>query len=192
MNRIWLYILAIFFTSCNETNVTKGNKLAEGHKYDEIRSVNTFDSLILDKQLKQKILYVFDKVDSFPGWEYPIVYAISFKVNDISISIGKSIESYARDKKEYGCVGYLIYENRIIQIFDSLNNNANIKYYNSKWLNLYNDTILSPYAYNNGRKVDVIFDLNLTIPMLNLKLEKSNSELIVVSENLADGKYDYK
>lgn len=178
--------------SCNQKDTPNTIETAKEQKISKKQSVSTIDSLIVCKQLKEKLLYAFDRVDSFPGWEHPIVYIVSFRMHDIYISIGKSIAVHGGNKKDYGCVGYFFYGNKLIQIFDFLNNKENANYYNANWLNYYNDTILSPYGFKNGHKVDIIFDLNLTIPLLSLTLEKIDSGLIVVSENLGKGEYDFK
>jgi len=146
---------------------------------------NRLKEVILSEDLRINLLYVIDLVDSFPNWNFPIIYTVSFFENSVKISAKKTITEIISSDSSYRCVGYSRYDNKIIQIIDDYNFMKNQYFYDINMLTNLSDTVLSSYSYISGLKEDHIVDLNLDCPRLYLKLELSDDSLLkVVEEHL--------
>ncbi len=185
IQKVVIILMMVAINSCKieppqSTIITKLNK--EDNISDQNR--DCIDSLITSKELRQYLMYSFKKVDSLPDWSYPIIYSIVFNKDNIIILVKKS-PTIIVGTDNYGCIGYYMYNNRIIQILDYYGNTKNQIYYASDLLSYLSDTIISPYNYINGIKEDAIMDLNLNCPRLYLDLEITDSTINIIEDKLS-------
>lgn len=191
---IIIIVTLLAFISCK--NEIKSDKLTitDSTKKIVIKLAveKTIDSLIINDELENHLSYVFNMVDSFVGWNYPIVYALNFNKEKIFISVGKSYGIYGGQDSSFGNIGFFLYKNKIIQIQDFFDDSKFNNYYDASVLKMYNDTVLSPYAYKKGKEIQANWDLNLSIQLLYIKLLQTDSGMIRIEEKLGNGMYDFK
>lgn len=174
---------SILVSSCGDPPTVESIEMSSKAESALTDTVSELEKFILSKDLADHLLYVMQRVDSLPRWNFPIIYALTFYGDTIEISVQKS-PILVKGAANHGIIGYYSYGQNTIQIIDHYDSVKVQEYYDYSALKELNDTVVASYLYENGGKHNHIDDLNLTMQLSYLKLKRINERLSVLEEHL--------